>query len=157
MSDVHLFHTNDGGDVEFAAPGKPNDDAYTDLKLDPGLETASYLSMFGGNERDSGLLTTGEAGTPPRLQWWGNLGEPKSQHQRSETQHLLRSIPATSGNLLRVEDAVRRDHQWMLDDKLADEVDASASLVAKDTVDIEVRVVVQGEEFLFFFQSLWAS
>lgn len=151
MSDVRLFHTADGGDVEFAS----NDQTYVDIKLHPGLETASYLSMFGGNERDSGLATVGEAGDPQRLQWWGNLGEPLSRQLRSETQHLLRSLPATSSNLLRVQDAITRDHQWFLDDGIASEVTAEVSLIAKDTVRIQIRMIVQGEELVFFFQTQW--
>lgn len=149
--DVRLFQTDDGGDVAFSSPNA----TITDLELDPGLETASYLSMFGGNERDSGLGTIGEAGSPVRLQWWGNLGEPPSRQMRSETGHLLLSLPAISANLLKIEDAVTRDHQWFLDEGLASEVEASASLIAKDKIRIQVRLVVEGEELVFLFQTQW--
>lgn len=151
MTDVRLFHAADGGDLEFAAP---LDDA-TDIRLDSGLETASYLSMFGGNERDPVLQTTGDVGDSQRQQWWGNIGEPLSRQMRSETQYILRSLVATTGNLRLLEDAVTRDHQWFLDEEVASEVDVEASLVERNQVEIKVRIVVDDEEFVFYFRREW--
>ena len=63
-----------------------------------GLETAAYLSLFGGNQEDSGLAD-GEA-----KQWWANFEEPVAERrQRSQTQALLAGLPATPFNLRRVE------------------------------------------------------
>ncbi|MGB5733854.1 MAG: hypothetical protein WBM40_05360, partial [Thiohalocapsa sp.] len=75
MTDVHLFHTSNGGDINFAS-----DDLETDLALDAGLETAAYLSMFGGNERDPGTLRNADdPERADRFQWWGNIGAPDSE------------------------------------------------------------------------------
>src|SRR5688572_30669781 len=101
MSDIRLFHDDDGGDIEYV-----NGQAV----MSDGLETAVYLSLWGGNEQDSGGDET------ERLQWWGNQGELiESRKYRSETQNLLRSIPAIPVNLLRIQDAVEHDLEWMLE------------------------------------------
>jgi hypothetical protein len=68
-----------------------------------GLETSAYLSLFGGNEDDAGL-------SDKTMQWWGNVGAEQAKQYRSETQNLLKSLPLTSSNLLRVEAAAGREH-----------------------------------------------
>lgn len=146
MTDARLFQTHDGGDLEFA-----NDDLVTtDIHIDSGLETAAYLSMFGGNERDSGL-------PGDRLQWWGNIGEPLERQQRSETQHLLRDLPAVSSNLLRLEDAASRDLQWFRDSGLASAIEVTAYLSSVDTVTFQIRIVIQDQNFSFAFEGSWGA
>lgn len=147
MTEVRLFHTSDGGEVEFADSAATT----TDLLLDAGLETAAYLSLFGGNERDPGGKGDSE------YQWWGNRGEPVERQQRSETQHIVRSLPAISSNLRRVEDAAKRDLQWFLDESIASEVDALASLVGKDKVSLDIRIVISDKEYAFAFKERWGS
>lgn len=99
MTDVLLQQTPDGGDI-IVENGR--------FSLTSGIETAVYLSLFGGNEDDSGA-----EGDDP-IQWWGNLTETDpARVYRSETQHLLRSIPAITANLRRIEAAVGRDLAWM--------------------------------------------
>jgi phage gp46-like protein len=123
--DVRLFHTADGGDVDIDID---------DIATFDSMETAVYLSLFGGNERDSGL----EGDAP--LQWWGNLGEPERTRQyRSETQHLLRSLVATPANLRRIEDAVERDLAWLLE-KEASRISVLATIPALNTVRITVKI-----------------
>jgi len=98
MSDVLLFQTPDDGDVSIDGG---------QFQLTDGLETAVYLSLFGGNWQDDG-----SEGNP--LQWWGNADviDPL-QRQTSRTQYLLQSLSATSGNLKRVEDAAAADLAWL--------------------------------------------
>lgn len=154
MTDIRLFQVDDDGEIEFADPDAPT----TDLKLDTGLETAVYLSWFGGNARDPGLVHDDtNPDHPHRFQWWGNHGEPRERQMISETQHLLRSLPATSNNLLRIEDAQMRDVQWMLDTELASEVVATATLVAKDRIELSGRIIIDKQEFVVAFQSLWGE
>jgi phage gp46-like protein len=139
--DVRLYQTNDGGEIDFVAG---------QAQMSDGLETAVYLSLFGGNERDSG-----QDGDEP-LQWWGNLGEAdQSKHYRSETQHLLRSLPATTANLRRIEDAIARDLAWMTDSSLASSVSAEVSVPALNRIDLLVRVEIDGEELKFPFTQAW--
>ena len=94
QGDVILYQTDDGGDITIENGL---------VEVSAGLETAAYLSLFGGNESGA--------------EWWGNLTDEQPDYQyRSETGALLRSIPATTGNMRRIEDAVKRDLAWMSND-----------------------------------------
>jgi phage gp46-like protein len=153
MSDVRLFHQADGGNIEFDGPF----DITTDVKLDTGLETAVYLSWYGGNERYHGHDDPLNTKHPHGPAWWGNLEEPEARHLISETAHVLRDLPATSNNLLMVEDSMLRDVQWMLDDGTADEVFVTASLIAKDRINLAARIIIDKEEFAVAFESSWGE
>lgn len=122
MSDVLLFQTPDDGDVSIDGG---------EFQLTDGLETAVYLSLFGGNWQDDGAEGNS-------LQWWGNSNvvDP-DQRQRSRTQYLLQSLPATSGNLKRVEDAAVADLAW-LPDQYA--VSISTSMPARNKVQFVVQI-----------------
>lgn len=137
MTDVLLRHFADGGDIEYI-----NGQA----TMSDGLETSAYLSLFGGNERDSGL----EDGDT--LQWWGNLAErDPSSIYRSQTQHLLRSIALVPSNLKRLEDAADADLAWYTDSGLATFAGAVVSLVGVNRVDYDVRIEIADESFEFSF------
>jgi phage gp46-like protein len=136
ISDVHLRHTADGGEIDFV-----NGDAV----LSDGLESAAYLSMFGGNERDSGLRGD------DLLQWWGNLDETEpARKYRSETQHLLHSLPAIPANLRRVEDAAKHDLAWFVDTGIARSIEATASIPGINRVSLDISVELASRELRRF-------
>lgn len=140
--DVYLRQTDNDGDINVTGGV---------VEMRPGLETASYLSMFGGNEEDPG-------GSDTTFQFWGNISEEdNAKKYRSETQHLLQSIPATSGNMGRVSDAVKRDLNWMLDSKVASSIDVSITIPAINHVGISVSIKAQGEEQQFNFTENWKA
>lgn len=125
QGDVLLYQTVDDGDIVVEGGL---------IKMTGGLDTAVYLSLFGGNESDDGI-----ADNP--LQWWGNFGETEIAKQyRSETQYLLRSIPSTTGNLKRIRDAVDRDLAWLLNTGVARELDVSVGMPGLNKVSISVNV-----------------
>src|SRR5690606_12757077 len=131
MADVHLFHTADGGEISVVNGV---------FQMREGWESAAYLSLFGGNERDSGV-----AGDDP-LQWWANVVETREERRyRSETQNLLRSIPAVPGNLRRIEDAAGRDLAWFVELGHATQVSARATIPALNRVNIQVAIEINGE------------
>lgn len=133
MPDVRLFQTEDGGEIEVVGG---------QIELGDGLETAVYLSLFGGNDDDSGL-----AGDDSK-QWWGNLGETEvARKYRSFTQYLLRALPLIPNNLRRIEDAAILDLQWMLEEKLASFVSATATMPARNTVKLELKIEISGRVF----------
>lgn len=139
--DVHLFHTADGGEIKYA-----NGLA----EMSDGLETAAYLSLFGGNDDDNGTDAT------KPLQWWGNLDEPVvDRRYRSALQSLLRGLPATSGNLGKAREAALRDLAWLTSTGLAESVEVKASLPARNTIRLQVDITVDGNKFPFFFQASW--
>jgi phage gp46-like protein len=142
MTDVLLFQTPDNGEVEIEGGL---------VTLTPGLDTAAYLSLFGGNWKDDGSQNN-------RQTWWGNLGEQDpSRRYRSETQYLLGTIPATSRNLRRVEDAATRDLQWLLDEAIASSLTVSASLIGLNRVKIEIIIRAEGDESQFNYTENWRA
>lgn len=142
VSDVLLFHTADGGEIELIN-GQPT--------MSDGLATAAYLSLFGGNEQDSGLQGD------DRKQWWGNLGETEqSRVYRSRTQRLLRAIPAIPANLRRVEDAANADLAWFMDE-VASAITVTASMPTLNRVVIAIAITVSSVVYELSFASKWSA
>lgn len=140
QGDVDLFQTLNDGEI-FIEGGL--------VAMSGGLESAVFLSLYGGNEDD-----TGRDNDP--FTWWGNLLESNpSNMYRSETQNLLQSLPLTSANLLRVEDAARRDLQWLLDESVASSVEVIASIPALNRICIEININALGEQSQFRFVDNW--
>lgn len=142
MTDVLLFQTNDNGEMEIEGGL---------VTLTPGLDTAAYLSLFGGNWKDDGSQNN-------RQTWWGNLGEIGTTGQyRSETQYLLGTVPAIPRNLRRIEDAAARDLQWLLDESIASSLTVSASLIGQNRVKIGVVIRAEGDESQFSYTENWRA
>ena len=116
--DIKLFQTNDDGDI-----------IITDglIEMSGGIETSAYLCLFGGNEEDDGRPNN-------NLQWWGNIGE-KTKYQ-SETQFLLKSIPATTGNLKRIKESAIRD----LSSLPAKSIEVIVSMPRLNVVKLEINI-----------------
>ena len=129
MTDVFHFQTLDDGDIEINGGI---------VQLSDGLETAVYLSLFGGNEADDGI-----EGNP--FTWWGNESEDVDKRMVSRLQNLMDSIPATSGNLKRLNDAALADLSWLTASGY--EVTVSASIPAINRVKMTVSVNGQILEF----------
>lgn len=136
MTDVLLFQTDDDGDIEIIG-------GLVTLTNTP--ETMAYLCLFGGNEQDDGRENNPAT-------WWGNVEEPDPQRRYiSETQHLLRSLPAVPFNLLRLEDAARRDLAVFIDSGLAKVVEVSASIPGLN----RVRLVINIDDVELQFAQSW--
>lgn len=142
QGDVLLFQTDDDGEINVV-------DGI--VEMSGGLETAAYLSLFGGNEDDDGRDSNPAT-------WWGNIDEidPGRQY-RSETQHLLQSIPATTGNLRRVEDAAVRDLAWFVQNNVASSVSVVASIPGVNRIKLTIDIEAQGEESSFEFVENWKA
>ena len=140
QGDVLLFQTVDDGNINV-------ENGITEMSS--GLETAAYLSMFGGNEDDDGSDGNKD-------NWWGNIDEvdPVNQY-RSETQNLLQSIPATSGNLLRIQSAVERDLAWFIEVGVAVSVAAIVTIPALNRVRITINI--DGDTTLVFVENWQAE
>lgn len=136
MTDVLLYQTNDGGEINVVNGV---------VEMSGGLETMLYLCMFGGNFDDDGSQNSPN-------NWWGNVDEPDpAEHYRSKTQNLLRSIPLTTSNLLRIKDAVKSDISTIP----ADEVQVSVSIPGLDQVLIEIEVTADGSKQNFTYLENW--
>lgn len=142
QGDVILFQSNDDGEIEVI------DGVVT---MDGGLQTAVYISLFGGNIADDGLA--GNA-----FNWWGNQLETDPDAQlRSETQNLLQGIPATAANRLRIEQAVNRDLAWMITKKVANEITVEVTIPALNRIKIVVTINAIGPESSFEFVENWRA
>lgn len=141
QGDVLLYQTNDDGDI--------NVDGGI-VAMSGGLETAAYLSLFGGNEQDDGRKDN-------PLQWWGNLGEDPERQYRSETQYLLRSVPAIPANLRRIEEAAVRDLGWFVSSGAATSVSAAASMPGLNKVRLAVTIEANGQPAVIEFIENWKA
>jgi len=138
--DPLLYQTTDGGNINVVNGI---------FEMSGGLDTAAYLSLFGGNEDDDGRNDNS-------FTWWGNIDEiDKAKHYRSETQNLLQSLPATSNNLRRIKEAAKRDLQWMLDKKVATTIEATVTIPTLNAVKITIVIGALGESLNFEFIENW--
>lgn len=136
MTDVRLRQENDGGEITIES-------GLTEMS--DGLETSVFLSLFGGNNDDSGLQ-----GDDPK-QWWANWNENEPAKQyRSQTQNLLRSLPLNTASLQRIEDAVYSDLSWMTE-SIATRIEVVATIPALNRVRIQLLVEVDGNVFPLSF------
>lgn len=140
MTDVYLHQSDDGGDLNISGGV---------VEMRDGLETAVYLSLFGGNEDDPGGLDSPAS-------WWGNLLEADPDRRlRSETQNLLISLPATTGNLKRLRAAIERDLAWLVSGAVASDVVVVLRLASPHRVSIDVAITIADEVFRFAFTKAW--
>lgn len=126
MTDVYLYQTNDGGEISLNA---------SDLVTNEGLETAFYLSLFGGNVEDNGRTES------RNKQWWGNEGEREVSRARSKTQNYLASMVLTAQNLARLRELVLDDLSWFVSGKYGT-VDCSVASVGRSAVAIKINAFV---------------
>lgn len=134
-SDVKLFQTIDDGEISIEGGI---------VEMSGGLETAAYLSLFGGDE--------------DLKEWWGNISETDpARRYRSETQQILDTVPATSSNLIRIEDAALRDLRWFINENIASTIDVSASIPAPGRVSIAGIIEADGVLSEFDFVENWEA
>ena len=140
--DVFLFQANNHGNITVENGV---------IEMSGGLDTAAYLSLFGGNEDCSGRDTC-------PFSWWGNFSEnDKAKKYISETQFLLKSLPAITTNLRRIEDAASRDLEWFLNKKIASSVTVVVTIPKLNTIKINVTIEANGVESNFEFVENWKA
>lgn len=121
MADVLLFQTPDDGDITKS------------VETTNGLETALYVSLFGGNRDDDGSQDSTKS-------WWGNTIADKSEKMVSQTAYLLGTIPATAYGLGRIQEAAQLDLKWVTDTGTAQTVTVTVALVVRSKVHLTVQV-----------------
>lgn len=142
QGDVSLFQTDDEGEITVEGGI---------VTMGGGLETSAYLSLFGGNEDDDGSQDNS-------ANWWANLDEvDPAKEYHSETQNLLQALPATTGNLRRIEDAANRDLAWFITNKVASSVNVVASIPGLNKIKLTIDIEATGEESSFEFVENWKA
>lgn len=134
QGDVILFQSLDGGDISI------NNGL---IEMSGGLQTAVYLSLFGGNDEDNKIDNQ-----EFNKSWWGNSNEKEINQIRSETQYLLKSLPITSSNLRKLELTAKRDLNWMIDIGLAKEININASIPDLNVVKLNIKIDQKEFEFI---------
>lgn len=143
MSDILLFQTADGGNIII--------ENNNDVQLTGGFETDFFMSLFGGNEDDNG-----SAGN--KKSWWGNLLEDDPAYQfRSRTQNLLISLPLVSGNIRKIEDAVKIDLKPYIDSGAITELSVAVSITGPRRVKIIITALADGNEINITFLANWQA
>lgn len=143
QGDVLLFQTGDGGNITI--------ENNSDVTLTGGFETDFYHSLFGGNEDDDGTAASTKS-------WWGNLLETDPAfHFRSRTQFLLISLPLVSGNLRKIEDAVKIDLKPYVDRGAITELTVAVSITGPRRVKIRITALADGKKIDITFLANWQA
>jgi len=141
QGDVLLYQTVDDGEmnVELGV-----------TEMTGGFQTAIYLSFFGGNEDDSGQEVD-----KLKQYWQNHIETVPARKLRSETQHIIDSLPATSGNLKLIEAAMIKDLDWMQDSTSLIEV--AATLPSRNRVDLFANIEADGVREEFKYSANWEA
>jgi phage gp46-like protein len=142
--DILLIETPDGGDFVMQDGVIVADNNYS---------TAIYLSLFGGNKDDNGVVKTNKT-------WWGNTlkGTAKNEKLISRFQNIIRSRPLTVKNIKDAETAAVLDLSWMVDEGLADKVEAIGSTEGKNRLFVEIHLIKSGGSiFNYNFETIWGG
>jgi len=142
--DLLLRDTPDGGDIVIF-------DGL--ISSDRALDTAVYLSLFGGNQEDNGKVKN-------RKTWWGNTlrGVSESQKLVSRFQAIIFGLPMTTKNIMSAEEAAKLDLQWMIDEKLADEILADGRAVSNSRFHLKIQILLKGKTvYSNTFAMLWRA
>jgi phage gp46-like protein len=132
----------DGGDIMWNG-GEP--------QRSGGLSGAVYISLMGGNQRDTGELES-------KQQYWGNhLEADTNRHIRGRTGTLIAGIPLSSGNLVRITKAADQDLAWMISTGVATSVLVEATIEAARRVVITVIVESRDDTETFVYRENWLA
>jgi phage gp46-like protein len=127
QGDILLIETPDGGDLIMQ-------DGI--IMADNNYSTAIYLSLFGGNKEDGGVVKNNKT-------WWGNTlrDTPKNEKLISRFQYVIRSRPLTVKNIRDAEAAAVLDLAWMVEDGIADKVETSGSTEGQNRLYLIINLI----------------
>lgn len=129
--DVILYDTVDGGEI--------SDDIETRYPID----SAAYLSLFGGNAQDDGSANNSAT-------WWGNLLESDPNYKQvSKTQYALANLALAPMNIHKFKAAALSDLNWITSLGYGKTLDVSVTIPGVNK--IKIIVSVDGVEILEHF------
>lgn len=135
VGDVLLFQITDGGEIEVINGT---------TTMTAGFGTMAYLCLFGGQE--DGTV------------WWGNLiEEDPNKHLIGVLQPLIRGLPVTSANIIRIEEAALADLQVFIITGIASSVEVSATLEDRNRIQLDGTITADGVETAFSFTLNWRA
>lgn len=126
-----------------------------DLSVISGFENMPYLAMFGGNTEASTPVTRQE--DEQAFDWWANsllFPNDESIQMNSLTERTLRQVPLTSSGRKIIEEAVKKDLDFMKDFA---KVSVDVSIPATDRAQINIKVVrldnLQDRSFVYIWDA----
>lgn len=133
QGDVLLYAANDGGEISVI------DGLISDCET---FDTSVYLSLFGGNSRDS----AGRA----KETWWGNLipGTKDEEKYVSKFQAIISGLPISALNIQKATLAAGEDLAWVKSNKIADEI--NIAIYAEDIKKLRVAIEFKKESATLF-------
>lgn len=138
MTDVLMFHGQDGGNIELVSGV---------ATVDNGVRTSIYLSLFGGNEDDDGTTSSDSN------QWWGNrLESDDTRKLRGEFKAVCRSVPLTSGTLVLFEEAAARDVTWLKTSGHVDAIAVEMRITGHRRIALDVHVLMDAVKYSAEFE-----
>lgn len=142
--DLLLVDTPDGGDILI-------DEGL--FQADSSLETAVYLSLFGGNKEDSGKVKTNKT-------WWGNTLDETSDEEKliSRFQYIITALPLSVKNIRAAEAAAVLDLQWAINLGIADKIEAEGRIKDKGWFFLEIKILKNADAiFNGNFLTAWTA
>lgn len=141
---MDLSKTEFAGDVLLSGA-----DGMGNIVIEDGLvkdcrnfSAAVYLSLFGGNARDS-------AGRENET-WWGNLipGTKKNEKLVSSFYAIVNGFPLNSNNIKKAVAAAKDDLGWMLEEGIADKIETAIFATNAKKVELKVHLTKNGADVL---------
>ncbi|MDC7218650.1 MAG: hypothetical protein PQJ59_01845 [Spirochaetales bacterium] len=129
MKDLQLVYSDGAPDIE-VVNGMP--------KMSGGLSNAVYLSLFVS-------------------EWWGNSESETEEKFISEIPEILVSNPLTNQTRLNIIEAAQESLSWMIDLGIAAEIEITASIPSKGTLNLAVEITEpeQDESTNFTYALNW--
>lgn len=129
--DVLLFDAQDGAEISIINGL---------ITMDKGFNSAVYLSLFGGDKDDTGEVVNNNT-------WWGNKIQNISGNEKlvSRFQAFITSVPLITKNVELAEHKVKQDLQWMIDDGIADSIEAEIQVVGRKDINLKIVIAKYGE------------
>lgn len=143
--DVQVIETGNGGDLNIKG---------SDLAMVFSFENMPYLALFGGNK---------ESSTRPRLEseqafdYWANsilfVSDPSIQFN-SETERALETIPLTSSGRLQIEEAIKKDLEFMKPFAI---VKVVTEIIATDVLRIAINIIkpdnLEEKQYIYIWEN----
>lgn len=128
--DILLLDTENGGQISVINGLIMPDKRFT---------TSVFLSLFGGNNNDSGRVDNNKT-------WWGNRfnNTPEVEKLVSRFQSITKTLPLTVKNINLAQQAAKDDLSWMIQEGIADDITVDIKAVNKSRIELNVVVIKDG-------------
>lgn len=140
QGDVQFVNTFDGGEICFEN-GK--------IAMSGGLETAVFLSLFGGN------ISTGFFN---RTTYWGDVWETDGAFfAKGETERVVLDNVLSRNSLLLLKDAITRDLSWILEKNVATDIVIDVQVLTPNVVRVFLEISADGVQNDITFNLNWLA